>query len=69
MLEKLDALGAEGRRALLDRAREGAGLPKTAVVEGRRQVEFASRPRPTQLRDSHGRCQALCGHEGCRNAA
>ena len=29
-LEKLDALGPEGRRALLDRAREGAGLPKTA---------------------------------------
>jgi hypothetical protein len=66
LLDELEAAGPDGRRALLDQARTNAGLRSTLAEEQHRAFEAAnSNPPPTVLRDSAGRRQALCGHEGC----
>ncbi len=67
LLDKVEGATPEERRAILDQARESAGLPSTAKVEGQRAVEFYSRPRDSgPLRDSQGRISAVCSEPGCR---
>jgi hypothetical protein len=68
VLDALEAASPAQRRALLNKARTDAGLRTVEREEQHRAFEAAnSNPAPTVLRDGAGRCQALCGHEGCRN--
>jgi hypothetical protein len=68
VLDALEAASPAQRRALLDRARTDAGLRTIEREEQHRAFETANASAaPSQLRDSQGRVQALCGDPGCRN--
>jgi hypothetical protein len=60
LLDELEAAGPEGRRALLDRARRGAGLPTTGEVEALSRAEARERATLADVsagRDQRGRPQ------------
>lgn len=63
---KLEAAGEAGRREVLDRAREGAGLPSASKVDADRAFRAAQPPpSPNALRDAQGRIEARCSEAGC----
>jgi hypothetical protein len=66
--DRIESASPEERRSMLDAARQSAGLPTTSKVEAMEAFEAANASAaPSQMRDSQGRSQALCGHPGCRN--
>lgn len=70
LLDYVEDAGPDERRAILDRAREGAGLTSATDVEERRKVEVANesaRLSAGEPRDSHGRAPVFCHAEGCTN--
>jgi hypothetical protein len=68
LIDGLEAAGPTGRRQILDRAREGAGLPTTGKLEAERAFK-AAQPLPSaqSLRDSRGCVPAICSEPGCPN--
>jgi hypothetical protein len=68
LVDMVENTDPQTRRRLLDAARERAGLPPTAKVEAMEAFEAANASAaPSQMRDSQGRVQALCGVPNCRN--
>jgi hypothetical protein len=68
MLDALDGMAPDARRRLLDRSREGAGLPTTAEVAAA-ATRKVSRPPifdDAPPRDEIGRALQVCAEPGCR---
>jgi hypothetical protein len=62
LLDRLEAAGPEGRRAMVDRAREAEGV-RSAATEHRVDAEPVHEPQ----RDPQGRIPAVCTDPSCRN--
>jgi hypothetical protein len=66
-LDAVEAADAASRRALLDRARERAGLASTAKAEAIERFEAANRTVGRgPARDSSGEIEAICSAPGCQ---
>jgi hypothetical protein len=68
LLEELES--PENRRAIVDRARQKAGLPSLEALEEARAITLAARDDPPRLqqgppRDGRGRAMQECAAEGC----
>jgi hypothetical protein len=70
LLDWIDSCEPAERRALLDQARERAGLPTTERAEAIERFEIANKALAGagagQLRDGSGRIEARCAHPDCR---
>jgi hypothetical protein len=61
LIDRIEAASPEQRRIMLDRAREGAGLKRSAAIDAE-----AIR-HPGSGRDAQGRSLQLCHADGCMN--
>jgi hypothetical protein len=66
LLDELDAMSSAERRALLDGARTGAGLPSLAEVDAQRARRVRAQMIPdTPARDEGGLAYQTCAALGC----
>jgi hypothetical protein len=66
LLDELDAMGPAERRALLDQARVGAGLPSTAEVSAAAARKVRAQMINDDARDEIGRALQVCAASDCR---
>jgi hypothetical protein len=70
LIDHIEGLDAAGRRRLLDRTRQNAGLPTASEIDAVRRMEVATdaarrKAAGIPWRDGDGRIEATCSHPGC----